>query len=159
MAIEIERKFLVSGDGWRCTEPVYYCQGYLSHDKRRTVRVRIANDKAFLTIKGVTTGASRAEFEYEIPLDDARQLIELCDKPLIEKYRHVVQVDQLTWEVDEFLGENRGLVVAEVELATEDQAITLPPWAAQEVTDDVRYYNAQLSQHPYSRWSGDPSNG
>jgi adenylate cyclase len=152
---EIERKFLVSGEDWRCSEPVFFCQGYLNHDRQRTVRVRIADDKAFLTIKGVNRGASRAEFEYEIPVADARQLIELCEQPLIEKYRHFVQVDQLTWEVDEFLGENRGLVIAEVELATEDQAITLPSWVGREVTDDPRYYNSNLSRNPYAGWSSD----
>ena len=152
MAIEIERKFLVSGTGWRVAAPRHYRQGYLCHDPARTVRVRLAGDDAFLTIKGETHGASRAEFEYAIPSPDARELLGLCAGALIEKRRHVSEHDGLLWEVDEFLGDNAGLIVAEVELGTEGQALTLPDWVGAEVTDDPRYYNSNLSRHPYAAW-------
>ena len=121
MAIEIERKFLVQGDAWRSAPAVYYSQGYLNRDKSRTVRVRIAGEAAFLTIKGITQGASRAEFEYPIPLADAYQLLALCELPLIEKYRREIPYQGLLWEVDEFLGDNAGLVVAELELGSIDR--------------------------------------
>lgn len=152
MGIEIERKFLVTGDQWRQGAGVRYSQGYLSRDKARTVRVRVAGDKAFLTIKGVSRGAARAEFEYEIPVAEAEQLLELSDGPLIRKLRYKVRHDGLTWEVDEFLGDNTGLVVAEVELTSEDQTFTKPSWVGKEVTDDQRYYNSNLASHPYSQW-------
>lgn len=152
MAIEIERKFLVTGDGWRQGEGIALAQGYLNRDKARTVRVRIAQDKAFLTIKGPTRGASRAEFEYEIPRDDAEQLLGLSEGPVVEKRRHVIAHGGLTWEVDEFLGENRGLVVAEIELQFETQAFDKPEWVGEEVTEDPRYFNSNLAAHPYSRW-------
>lgn len=153
MAIEIERKFLVTGSGWREASGVRICQGYLSRDKERTVRVRIAAARAFLTIKGSTQGATRAEFEYEIPSADAEQLLKLCVGPVIEKIRRVIVQDGATWEVDEFLGDNAGLVVAEIELQAEDQAFTRPQWLAEEVTHDPRYFNSNLSVHPYSTWS------
>jgi adenylate cyclase len=127
-------------------------QGYLSRDKQRTVRVRIADQSAFLTVKGQTAGASRAEFEYAIPLADAEQLLALCDGPLVEKFRHVIEYEGLVWEVDEFLGENLGLVVAEVELVHEGQAIIKPSWAGDEVTHDPRYFNSNLASQPYCRW-------
>lgn len=153
MGIEIERKFLVTGDQWRdLAKPTYYCQGYLNRDPHRTVRVRIAGEAAFLTVKGISKGASRAEFEYSIPVDDARQMLELCDGTIIEKQRSVVDYAQMTWEIDEFLGENLGLLVAEIELDAEDQPFELPPWAGREVTGDRRYYNANLSEHPFSQW-------
>mgnify|MGYP003551531168 FL=1 len=116
MAIEIERKFLVSGTDWRAGESTLFRQGYLNRDKERTVRVRIAGNQAYLTIKGISTGATRAEFEYEIPVADAGQLLLLCDGPLIEKTRYVVPHAGMLWEVDEFHGANSGLVVAEIEL-------------------------------------------
>ena len=153
MGIEIERKFLVRGDQWKIAEPIYYCQGYLCSDKERTVRVRIAGNKGLLTIKGIRTGMSRPEFEYEIPLDDARQLLTLCEKPLIEKYRRMIPHEGLTWEVDEFLGENQGLVVAEVELESTEEQVTLPEWVGEEVTDDHRYFNSRLAKHPFSEWN------
>jgi len=131
MAIEIERKFLVVGDDWRTASAVFYSQGYLSRVPERTVRVRIAGEQAFLTIKGKTQGASRAEFEYEIPLADARELLLLCEQPLIEKYRRKITYDDFVWEVDEFLGENQGLVVAEVELPTADTAFAKPNWVGE----------------------------
>ena len=152
MAQEIERKFLVRGDAWRAAPGTYICQGYLNRDKQRTVRVRIAGDAAWLTIKGASSGAVRAEFEYPIPLEDARQLLALCEPPLIEKHRHVVPHGGFKWEVDEFLGENLGLVVAEIELDAEDQAFEQPDWVGEEVTHDARYFNSNLAAHPFSSW-------
>jgi adenylate cyclase len=154
MGIEIERKFLVNGEAWKdLATGTTYRQGYLSSEKERTVRVRTINDKGFLTIKGLTRGASRAEFEYDIPADDANQLLdELCLKPLIEKKRYKIQHDGLIWEVDAFFGENDGLIVAEVELESEDQVFTKPEWVGAEVTGDPRYYNANLIANPYKNW-------
>jgi adenylate cyclase len=152
MATEIERKFLVKGDAWRKAPGVEYSQGYLCRDRQRTVRVRIAGDRAFLTIKGESKGASRAEFEYEIPVKDAQQLLELSDGPIVQKIRREVEHDGATWEVDEFKGDNDGLVVAEIELRAEDQPFARPPWLGREVTDDPRYFNSNLSSHPYSEW-------
>ena len=153
MPTEIERKFLVTGTAWRTPDGQRLVQGYLNRDKARTVRVRVAGPLGFLTIKGVTTGATRAEFEYPIPLDEAEALLALCDGPLIEKIRHRVAVGGLLWEVDEFLGDNAGLVVAEVELTHEDQVFERPPWVGEEVTADSRYFNSALASHPFSRWS------
>lgn len=152
MATEIERKFLVLGTHWRSGSGVRFTQGYLNRDKERTVRVRIADDKAFLTIKGLTQGASRAEFEYEIPIADAEQLMKLSDGPIIQKNRHVVVHDGSRWEVDEFLGDNAGLVLAEIELSSEDQDFSRPSWLGAEVTHDRRYYNSNLASHPYRLW-------
>lgn len=152
MPLEIERKFLPKTDAWRNAPGVYYCQGYLSRDQQRTVRVRVAGAQGYLTIKGANVGGARAEFEYAIPLDEAQQLLQLCDGPLVEKYRHVVHEHGFDWEVDEFLGENQGLVVAEIELDAIDQAFVKPDWVGEEVTVDVRYYNSNLSLHPFSRW-------
>ncbi|MFK8111424.1 MAG: CYTH domain-containing protein [Rubripirellula sp.] len=153
MATEIERKFLVTDAQWKTAEPVYYCQGYLNRDKHRTVRVRIAGDKGVLTIKGITTGASRPEFEYAIPLEDAQQLLPLCEQPLIEKNRRIVSHAGMNWEVDEFLGQNEGLVVAEIELTSEQQAFAKPDWVGTEVTEDPRYYNSNLATNPFQNWS------
>ncbi|MBV8502700.1 MAG: CYTH domain-containing protein [Paucibacter sp.] len=153
MGIEIERKFLVDGEDWkRGVTPQLLSQGYLNRDKQRTVRVRVAGDAAWLTIKGESSGATRAEFEYAIPLADAMQLLSICDGPRIEKYRWRVPHGGLVWEVDEFLGENAGLVVAEVELVSEDQAFDKPSWAGAEVTDDPRYFNSSLASRPYLSW-------
>ena len=154
MAKEIERKYLVTGDGWRADATGFvFRQGYLSTVKERTVRVRVAGDTGTITIKGITVGATRTEFEYEIPVDDAQAMLdELCEQPVIEKIRHVVEVGGLTWEVDEFGGVNDGLVVAEVELEADDQRIDLPAWIGAEVTGDPRYYNANLIARPYSTW-------
>ncbi|HEY0891991.1 MAG TPA: CYTH domain-containing protein [Cellvibrio sp.] len=152
MAIEIERKFLVLGDAWRDAPPVFYSQGYLNRDKARTVRVRIAGEEAFLTIKGTSVGARRAEFEYPIPVWDARELLALCEQPLIEKNRRKILHEGFIWEVDEFLGENLGLVVAEIELPAEDAAFTKPDWVGAEVTDDARYFNSNLSRTPFTCW-------
>lgn len=155
MGIEIERKFLVQSAGWRGrAEGKLYRQGYLTSRPDCTVRVRIAGDQGYLTIKGATTGISRAEYEYGIPLEDAAQLLDtLCQPPLIEKTRYRIPAAQgLVWEVDEFAGENQGLIVAEIELIHAEQAIELPDWIGLEVTDDPRYLNANLSKHPFSRW-------
>jgi CYTH domain-containing protein len=152
MPLEIERKFLVLGDAWRSAPHRYICQGYLNRDKGRTVRVRIAGEDAWLTIKGPSNGAVRAEFEYAVPVEDARQMLALCERPLIEKNRHLVQHQGHTWEVDEFLGDNAGLVVAEIELESEQEAFELPAWVGAEVTQDARYFNSNLATHPYSQW-------
>ncbi|MCA9263146.1 MAG: CYTH domain-containing protein [Planctomycetales bacterium] len=153
MGIEIERKFLVHEGAWRDAPAVEYRQGYLSRVVERTVRVRTAGDRGYLTVKGESQGASRAEFEYSIPWHDAQHMLDqLCERPLIEKRRYRCEYAGHVWEVDEFHGENAGLILAEVELTTEDEQISLPEWVAQEVTDDVRYYNAHLVEHPYSRW-------
>lgn len=154
MALEIERRFLVVGDAWRkLTEATDLRQGYLSSVKERTVRVRIVGDKGYLTVKGITVGATRAEFEYEIPAADADAMLnEMCELPLIEKTRRKIPVGDLIWEVDEFVGDNKGLIVAEVELSDENQEIRLPDWIGEEVTDDPRYFNVNLVAHPYKNW-------
>lgn len=152
MAKEIERKFLVLGSEWHTGNPLRISQGYLSRDKDRTVRVRIAGTQAYLTVKGITTGATRPEFEYEIPLSDAEALLCMCDGPLVEKLRHRVQHGGHAWEIDEFLGENIGLVVAEIELRSEAESFARPPWLAGEVTHDARYFNSNLSTNPFARW-------
>jgi adenylate cyclase len=154
MGKEIERKFLVRGDAWRnLSEGVLFRQGYLCRDRERTVRVRIAGTEGYLTVKGITTGAARSEFEYSIPLDDAGHMMdELCEKPLIEKTRYTIACKDLNWEIDEFLGDNRGLIVAEVELEHEDQEIEIPPWIGDEVTGDSRYYNSNLAKNPFATW-------
>ncbi|HBA08280.1 MAG TPA: adenylate cyclase [Methylotenera mobilis] len=153
MALEIERKFLVIGNEWQLAAGVKFSQGYLNRDKNRTVRVRIANNRGFLTIKGATNGATRAEFEYEIPIADAENLLDLCERPIIQKIRHIFHYKGFKWEVDEFQGDNMGLVVAEIELQSEDQLFEQPSWIGKEVTDDPRYYNANLTQHPYKAWA------
>ncbi len=153
MAIEIERKFLVKGDAWRNDSGVQYRQGYLNRDKARTVRVRIAGEAGFLTIKGQSTGATRAEFEYPVPLNDAQALLALCDGPLVEKTRYIVWHAGHRWEVDEFAGDNAGLVVAELELASEDEAFERPAWLGAEVTHDPRYFNSNLATLPFCSWS------
>ncbi|WAL60032.1 CYTH domain-containing protein [Thermocoleostomius sinensis] len=154
MAMEIERKFLVVGDAWRSLAiGVAYRQGYLLSNKHLTVRVRMAGDTGYLTIKGATDGISRTEFEYAIPANDAAELLDtLCERPLIEKVRYRIPWQGLVWEVDEFAGANQGLVIAEVELSDPEQLVSLPAWIGKEVSYDPRYYNAQLAKHPYSEW-------
>ena len=154
MAKEIERKFLVSGDDWRRLAPgIAYRQGYLSTVKERTVRVRTVGDKGYLTVKGLSVGATRSEFEYEISAADANEMLDsLCEKPIIEKVRYKIPFGDLTWEVDEFTGVNAGLIVAEVELSDEAQRIAKPDWIGIEVTGDSRYFNANLVASPYSTW-------
>ncbi len=150
MAQEIERKFLVKGDGWKTRNRSSYRQGYLSTEPERIVRVRTVDQKGFLTIKGKTVGMTRQEFEYEIPLDEARELLEnFCLKPLLEKTRYRVPFEKVVFEVDEFHGENKGLIVAEIELENENQEIPIPDWLGKEVTDDPRYYNSNLVTNPY----------
>lgn len=155
MGKEIERKFLVVGEEWRAlAEGTAYRQGYLSTVKERTVRVRTIDDAGFLTIKGITIGATRAEYEYPIPAADANQMLDdLCEKPIIEKRRYKIAHGGFTWEVDEFDGVNAGLIVAEVELESEDQAFEKPSWIGDEVTGDPRYYNANLIANPFTTWS------
>jgi len=152
LAVEIERKFRVTGDAWRNDSGVLYRQGYLNRDKLRTVRIRIAGSAAFLTIKGKSTGATRAEFEYPVPMDDAQALLALCDGPLIEKTRYIVLHAGHRWEVDEFAGDNAGLVVAELELSAEDEAFERPAWLGEEVTHDARYFNSNLATQPFCTW-------
>ena len=153
MAQEIERKFLVQSDEWRAlAKATSYRQGYLSSAKERVVRVRTIDDRGFLTIKGINEGLTRLEFEYDIPLADADSLLELCEKPLIEKNRSKIDLDGLTWEVDEFFGDNAGLIVAEVELESEEQAFEKPSWIGEEVSGDPRYFNSNLIQNPFSTW-------
>lgn len=154
MAQEIERKFLPASEGWRGRAAgTPYLQGYLCASKEQTVRVRLAGDQAFLTIKGPSQGISRAEFEYPIPLADARELFLLCPLPLIEKTRYRIEHAGLIWEVDEFSGANSGLILIEVELAFAEQAFVKPDWVGEEVSADSRYTNAMLSRRPYSTWA------
>lgn len=162
MPLEIERKFLVSGDGWRGAAHAVLpmAQGYLNGldaidrgGQKASVRVRIQGDAAFLNLKSREPGHTRQEFDYPIPVADARALLALCVGGVIDKRRHLVHHQGHLWEVDEFLGDNAGLVVAEIELASADETFALPGWAGREVTDEVRYYNLALASHPYSRWS------
>jgi adenylate cyclase len=156
MALEIEHKFLLADERWRgqVYKSAYFKQGYLSSLPTTSVRVRISDDKAWLNIKSATIGNQRLEFEYEIPLTDADTLLDaLCAKPLIEKTRHFIKAeDGHVWEIDEFAGENTGLIVAEIELASLDENFSKPEWLGQEVTHDLRYYNNNLAQHPYNLW-------
>lgn len=153
MALEIERKFLVKEGVWRNEKGTKYRQGYLNSAKERTVRVRIIDGKGYLTIKGISRGAVREEYEYDIPRAEAEAMLNnLCEKPLIEKLRYKIKFKGLVWEVDEFFGENQGLIVAEVELESEDQTVIIPEWVGEEVTGDPKYFNANLIHHPYNRW-------
>lgn len=154
MGKEIERKFLVKGTAWKALAPgTVYRQGYLSTVKERTVRVRTVGEKGFLTIKGVTTGVTRAEFEYEVPAADANAMLDgLCEKPLVEKTRYKIPLDGYTWEVDEFHGDNDGLVVAEVELKSADEKPPLPAWIGEDVSSDPRYFNSNLVKKPFKTW-------
>lgn len=154
MGIEIERKFLVKGDSWRATagEGLDCRQGYLASGGGKTVRIRMIGEQAFLTIKGATTGITRSEFEYEIPIADASAILPLCDGAVVEKRRYIVDHNGMVWEVDVFSGANEGLVMAEIELETENQLFELPEWAGEEVTGDPCYYNARLARHPFAGW-------
>jgi adenylate cyclase len=151
---EIERKFLVAGDGWRTgAKATEIRQGYLCGDAERSVRVRCSGGRGYLTVKGAVIGIARSEYEYEIPAADANGLLDtLCLKPLIEKTRHVLTYRGVEWVVDVFAGDNAGLVVAEVELAHEEQTIELPQWVGREVTGDPRYLNVNLVRNPFTRW-------
>jgi adenylate cyclase len=154
LAQEIERKFLVKGDAWRkLATGSLYRQGYLCSAVERTVRVRVSGNAGLLTIKGPTRGISRTELEYVIPLAHATLMLDtLCELPIIEKTRYTIPIDDYTWEVDEFHGENEGLVMAEVELDREDERPPLPDWLGEEVSHDARYYNANLVRVPFKRW-------
>jgi len=154
--IEIERKFLVTADTFKkeAFTQNRITQGYLSSIPERTVRVRIKGDRGFLTIKGASneSGLSRFEWEKEIPVDEAQKLLLLCEKGVIDKTRFEVKVGNHIFEVDEFYGENKGLIIAEIELATENEIFEKPEWLGKEVTNDTRYYNSYLSKHPFSKW-------
>ncbi len=155
MATEIERKFLVRREAWPAdaVAGVRYRQGYLASFPLPVVRVRVAGDRGYLTIKGRTSGIAREEFEYPIPLADAEQMLDtLCATPLIEKVRYRVPYAGFTWEVDAFEGANAGLLLAEVELPAADAPVKLPPWVGREVSDDPRYFNANLVVHPFAEW-------
>ncbi len=156
MAIEIERKFLLCDEGWRdaADSGTRFRQGYLIGAERASVRVRIEGEKANINIKSATLGIQRQEFEYPIPLDEAEELLDtLCEQPQISKTRYLVPYGEHTWEIDVFDGDNAGLVVAEVELAAEDEAFARPPWIGEEVSGDTRYYNVCLVKHPYKDWT------
>ena len=146
MALEIERKFIVNDDSFRqiAYKSISIRQGYLSRIPERTIRVRTIDDKGFLTIKGKNIGIVRNEFEYEIPLADALEILTMCVPPIVEKTRYLIKYDNLTWEVDEFHGARQGLIMAEVELSTKDTEITLPPFIGKEVTGNPEYYNSNL---------------
>ena len=168
MPLEIERKFLVTGDTWRdaAQRVVPMAQGYLndlaavdSGAMHASVRVRIAGEDAFLNLKSRELGHTRQEFDYAIPVDDARGLLALSVGGLVDKRRHYVTVDGHLWEVDEFLGDNAGLVVAEIELRSADEAFTKPEWAGAEVTDSPRYYNLALATRPYRQWTAAEQTG
>ncbi len=154
MGKEIEYKYLVNSDLYKkIGVRTYYKQGYLSVEKGRTVRVRVVGSAGYITVKGETKGAARAEFEYVIPVKDAEEMLNrLCMRPLIEKYRYKIRIGELTWEVDEFLGDNTGLVIAEVEVPYEEYPVEKPEWVGENVTGDVRFYNSNLLKYPYSQW-------
>ena len=154
MGLEIERKFLVADERWRAgAVGVLYRQGYINTDTERVVRVRVIGDKAILGIKALITEVTRAEYEYEIPLADGNEILEqICLQPLIDKTRYRIDVGAHTWEVDEFHGDNDGLIVAEVELASETEPFDKPAWLGAEVTGDPRYLNASLVAQPFCRW-------
>lgn len=154
MGREIEKKFLIADNSWReFATGIPYCQGYLNSDKGRTVRIRTINDRGVLTIKGPDESGVKLEYEYDIPIDDAREMLDrLCHKPLIEKVRYRIPFAGFYWEVDEFTGENEGLLLAEIELAFVGQPFAKPAWIGREVTGDARYYNANLVNNPFSRW-------
>ncbi len=153
MGMEIERKFLVDQKIWQPGEQgISVRQGYLAGEGPLLVRIRQQDRKAFLTLKGRTTGISRLEFEYEIPMVDAVGLLRLCQQPLVEKVRYVEEFEGHTWEIDRFFGSNEGLMIAEIELTSEDESFARPAWLGREVSGDSRYYNSNLIQHPYSEW-------
>lgn len=156
MALEIEHKFLLLNEDWRklVTQSFHLKQGYLSSEKQTSIRVRISKDNAWLNIKSATIGNCRLEYEYEIPYQDAEEIIaNLCKKPLIEKTRHLVPMGKHVWEIDEFEGDNQGLIVAEIELDETDQSFEIPAWIGREVTHDLRYYNNNLSTKPFTEWN------
>jgi adenylate cyclase len=155
MGLEIEHKFLLKNNDWKqhIRESLDYKQGYLSSDKKRSIRVRLSNDKAWLNIKSATIGTSRQEYEYEIPLDEGQEILDsLCIKPIIEKTRHFIPYQQHLWEIDVFCGDNEGLIVAEIELSKVGEVFDRPSWLGEEVSDDLKYYNNSLCANPYKNW-------
>lgn len=156
MPLEIERKFLAAGDGWRglVETSVLLRQGYLANTARASIRVRVAGEEAWISVKAMTPGMARAEYEYPVPAAEAAEMLDgLCERPFVEKWRHRVPWSGgLVWEIDEFLGDNSGLVVAELELDRVDQAFERPDWLGIEVTDDLRFYNFRLATTPWSRF-------
>ncbi len=160
MATEIEHKFLIRDDRWRqqIERSIRMRQGYLSSDARCSVRVRIADGCGFLNLKSGTLGIQRSEYEYPIPLIEAEEILDtLCEKPLLEKTRHLVHVGGHLWEIDEFAGDNAGLIVAEIELNDPNEPFVRPEWVGEDVSQDIRYYNSQLARHPYTTWSCPPN--
>lgn len=155
MAVEIEKKFLLANDRWRMqvNKSIQFRQGYLVGSDKASVRIRIEGDKSNLNIKSATLGVRRQEYEYPIPMDEAQELLDtLCDKPLIEKTRHYIDTGEHVWEIDEFTGDNAGLIVAEIELQDEQESFQYFDWLGQEVSHDKRYYNSMLSKNPYKNW-------
>jgi len=155
MATEIERKFLIDNDSWReqVTSRKMMMQGYFTGGGKASIRIRISGDSANLNIKSATLGVTRKEYEIPVPVEDAREMIELlCEKPVIEKTRHYIPQGQHMWEVDEFVGDNEGLIVAEIELSDADEVFDRPAWLGKEVSDDTRYYNVCLVKNPYKNW-------
>lgn len=154
MGTETERKYLVKSDEWKSLGTKnFYQQGYLLIAKSKTIRVRTIGDSGFLTIKGASIGISRSEFEYEIPVLEAKLILEtLCEKPIIEKFRTRIEINEMVWEVDEFIGANEGLVIAEIELVNEEQKFNLPNWIGEEVTGNYKYNNSYLVKNPFSKW-------
>lgn len=160
MGIEIERKFLLKNDDWKAlvSSSTYFKQGYLvgaynSSSGKASVRIRIEGDNANINIKSMTLAITRQEYEYSIPLEDAMKMLnELCEKPLIEKVRHVVKHEEYEWEVDVFSGDNEGLIVAEIELQNENEQFSIPDWIGEEVSEQVKYYNVNLIHNPFSSW-------
>lgn len=155
MGIEIERKFLVNHEIWNELEKPegeFYRQGYLLTDPTKTIRVRQTSEKGFLTIKGISVGATRAEFEYEIPHEEAKELLDQFSVSELSKIRYKILFENKLWEVDEFLGENEGLMVAEIELESEDETFSIPKWIGKEVTGEKKYYNSNLTQLPFKNW-------
>lgn len=156
MATEIERKFLLKDSSWKeiANKGTQYTQGYLVGSKTASVRVRIQGERSFINIKSATIGITRQEFEYEVPIDEAKEMLEtLCEKPLIDKIRYLIKVGSHVWEVDVFSGYNEGLVVAEIELQHKDESFKKPDWLGKEVSDDERYYNVCLVKHPFKDWN------
>jgi len=162
MGIEIERKFLVLGDAWRATatQRLRMRQGYLTTDGPSSVRIRISGEEARFNLKSAEVGTTRLEFDWAVPLAEAEQILDrLCHRPLIEKVRHLVPHGGHVWEIDEFEGENAGLVVAELELGAADERFDRPAWLGREVTTERRYYNQALVEHPFGAWSAEEKAG
>jgi adenylate cyclase len=152
MPLEIERKFRVNGDGWKLAvaRRTLLRQGYLANTGRASIRVRIADEQAWISVKAMVAGPARAEYEYAVPVPEAAEMLDaLCERPFIEKWRHIVPVAEHEWEIDEFLGDNAGLVVAEIELRAADEDFAMPNWLGAEVTNDRRFYNSSLVRRPW----------